>query len=394
VWEGKDLSSDFEEDLARVEAEFKGWLRRMPQVSEIYSEARSLAGYIDWSAIVPPGGLLARPAMLMSKNWMTSLWSWDNCFNAIALSYGLPEIAWDQFAILMDHQHESGVFPDSINDRLIYWTFCKPPIHGWALKKMMEISDFYSPDHLEEIYEPLCRWTQWWFDYRDDDRDGIPQYNHGNDSGWDNATVFDQGPPIESPDLAAFLILQMEALAEVAEKLGKGKEARIWSGRSKTVLQILFSHSWKVDRFVAPQTGSHQVRDSDSLLLFLPLILGRRLPGGARQRMIQDLLEEGRYLTRHGLASESLRSPHYEPDGYWRGPIWAPSTMLMVEALAACGELEVAKDISRRFCDMASRSGMAENYNAQSGEGLRDQAYTWTSSVFLYLAHEYLLDEA
>lgn len=33
---------------------------------------------------------------------------------------------------------------------------------------------------------------------------------------------------------------------------------------------------------------------------------------------------------------------------------------------------------------------MAENFDALTGKPLRDQAYTWTASVFLVLAHEYL----
>jgi hypothetical protein len=37
---------------------------------------------------------------------------------------------------------------------------------------------------------------------------------------------------------------------------------------------------------------------------------------------------------------------------------------------------------------MANHSGMAENYHALTGESLRDPAFTWTSSVFLLLAHE------
>jgi len=49
--------------------------------------------------------------------------------------------------------------------------------------------------------------------------------------------------------------------------------------------------------------------------------------------------------------------------------------------------------VARRFCDLAKQSGFAENYNARTGEPLRDHAYTWTSSVFLILAHEYLADE-
>jgi glycogen debranching enzyme len=78
-------------------------------------------------------------------------------------------------------------------------------------------------------------------------------------------------------------------------------------------------------------------------------------------------------------------------DGYWRGPIWAPSTLLLVEGLASCGEHDLARDLAQRFCELAPRSGFAENYDALTGDGLRDRAYTWTASVFLILGHEFLL---
>jgi putative isomerase len=58
------------------------------------------------------------------------------------------------------------------------------------------------------------------------------------------------------------------------------------------------------------------------------------------------------------------------------------------------GEVELASKISRKFCDMAVRSGMAENFDALTGQGLRDLAYTWTSSVFLALGTERLLSVA
>jgi hypothetical protein len=33
---------------------------------------------------------------------------------------------------------------------------------------------------------------------------------------------------------------------------------------------------------------------------------------------------------------------------------------------------------------------MAENFNALTGAPLRDRAHTWSASVFVILAHEYL----
>jgi glycogen debranching enzyme len=240
------------------------------------------------------------------------------------------------------------------------------------------------------VYGPLSRWTDWWFTYRDDDHDGIPQYNHGNDSGWDNCTAFETGLPLESPDLSAFLVIQMGTLADVALRLDKPRVAKAWQKRADELLARLLAHSWRGDRFVAPRSGDHKVTEANTLFLFLPLILGEKLPRDVRSALISGLTQPDRFVTAHGLATESPASALYQPDGYWRGPIWAPSTMILVDGLAAVGEKALARELSRKFCDMAARSGMAENYDALTGAGLRDRAYTWTASVFLILAHEYL----
>jgi hypothetical protein len=391
-WPGDTTSNaaSFDECVAAVQADFDQWLNQTPSVPVEYTQARSLAAYINWSSMVEPSGLFLRPAMLTSKNEMTNIWAWDHCFNAMALTYRQPVTAWDQFMTPFDQQDEHGGLPYSVNDRELVWNFCKPPIHGWTLQWITRRTPFIRPDQVRQIYGPLCRWTEWWFQYRDDDQDGLPQYHHGNDSGWDNATPFDTGVPLESPDLCAFLVLQMETLAEMAAKLKNQEEAESWQRRSEELRGRLLAHFWQGDHFVALRSGDHLVADTESLFLYLPLILGRRLPAAVRSDLIAGLTRPGRFLTPYGLATESPASPAYTPDGCWRGPVWAPPTFFLVEGLAACGELDMARDIARRFCDLCARSGFAENFDALTGEGLRDRACTWTAAVFLLLAHEYL----
>lgn len=391
-WRQEPYDLNFEENVQAVREEFARWAELMPALPPEYEEARLLAAYVTWASMVEPIGHLLRPSMLMSKNWMTSIWSWDHCFNAMALVYRKQISAWDQLMSLFDQQDELGALPDYVNDRSLLWNFCKPPVHGWALGWMLQHISTFRADQLRQIYNPLCRWTEWWFRYRDDDRDGLPQYHHGNDSGWDNATPFMAGVPLESPDLCAFLVLQMETLARIAEILNNGEEAESWARRAEELLQRMLRHFWQDDHFIAMRSGDHMVEDDESLLLYLPLLLGKRLPPGVVRELINGLTRPGRFLTDYGLATESPNSPYYQADGYWRGPIWAPPTLMIVEGLAACGELTLARDIARRFCDMAAREGFAENFNALTGEGLRDRAYTWTASVFIILAHEYLLE--
>ena len=110
--------------------DFERFYQSMPSVPEEYEDAREKAAYVNWSSIVNKLGLLKRDAMFMSKNWMCNVWSWDHCFNALALAYHNPKEAWNQFMIMFDHQSETGRIPDSINDSIIIDNYCKPPIHA------------------------------------------------------------------------------------------------------------------------------------------------------------------------------------------------------------------------------------------------------------------------
>jgi putative isomerase len=388
VKDPKGNPRSFEQDQGWVTDDFEGFKARLPEIPTEYEREKDLAAYINWSSLVEPEGLIQRPAMLMSKNWMTNVWSWDHCFNALALSYRNPELAWDQFMLFFDHQDQLGAIPDSINVSKAVWNFAKPPIHGWALMKMIE-NGAVDTRKMEEAYPRLCGWTDWWFKYRDYDGDGIPQYNHGNDSGWDNGTVFNKRPPIESPDLVTFLILQMETLAQMAARLGREQEAKAWNDREQDLLEKFLQHSVRGDRLVALVSGSHEDVPNESLLPFMALLLGHRLPAKVLHKLVEGL-QEGGFFTEWGVATERTTSLDYLPDGYWRGPIWAPSTLLIADGLLNAGEADLAYSVVQKFARMIKKSGFAENFNALTGEGLRDRAYTWTSSIFLVLAHEFL----
>jgi putative isomerase len=387
-WAPPVTSTSFDSGLQSVKDEYQRWLNRMPTVAKEFGPGAELAAYINWSTVVAAKDFLDKPTMLMSKNWMTMVWSWDHCFNAMAASYGDPELAWQQFMVLFDNQEATGALPDVLRESFREFTFSKPPIHGWALGWMMRHGQFADTEHVREAYGPLMKWTEWYFRYQDSNHNGLPEYSQGNDSGWDNSTVFVKGAPVETPDLSAFLVLQMDTLATMAEKLGKHDEADEWHKRSVALLSQLLDQFWKGDHFVAIRTEDNSVVDSDSLLLYIPIILGNKLPPDVQQKLVAGLMRPGRFRTAHGFASEALTSPYYTPDGYWRGPIWAASSMLLAEGLDSMGQKQIAHDLRKDFCEMAQKSGMTENYDAKSGKGLRDPAYTWTSSVYLIFAHQ------
>jgi putative isomerase len=394
-WLPREYPKPFDECVAQASADWTKWLDRHPPAEPELAEARTLAAYINASCIVHRSGHFGRPAMLMSKHKMVNLWSWDHCFNAMAYATIDPPLAWAQFMLPFDHIDEHGGLPASFNDAIIHNQAAKPPVHGWALAWMMDRCEWIDRDHLSEIYAPLAAWTEWWFRFRRDGDERLPHADHGNDTGWDNATVFQDGVPITTPDIPAYLIVQMRALARVAEQLGDASSAARWRDRAIKTQRDLIDVLWvDGEGFIARDVDRRPVAQRDCLIQFMPLILGEQLDP-AHARLLRDrLLAPGRFRTRFGCATESIDSPLYQSGGYWRGPIWAPPTLLLFDGLGRAGFEADALDLARDYLSLCAQSGFPENFDAVTGAPLRDPTYSWTASVFLMLLEELRQSEA
>ncbi|GGU28200.1 amylo-alpha-1,6-glucosidase [Lentzea flava] len=366
----------FTDEVTAVREEFG---RFVDAVAPSRAPAAELACYVIWSATVAPAGFVTRPAVLMSKHWMDKVWSWDHCFNALALAPGAPELAWHQFQVVFDHQDAQGALPDSITHSEVLRNFVKPPIHGWTLGRLRERLAGGLPDP-ELAYRRLSAWTSFWLDRRRAPGRPLPYYEHGNDSGWDNSTVFGEERLVESADLAAFLVLQMKELAVLGAEIGDGTP---WGERADEMLSALLEELWDGTRFVSRGVTSGKLRATASLLDLMPVVLGEHLPREIFDRLCDGIAE---HLTDVGPATELPSSPFYEADGYWRGPVWAPATVLIEDGLRRGGAVDLAGEVSARFRATCEKSGFAENFDALTGQGLRDRAYTWTAAAYLLLS--------
>ena len=380
-----------EEALQATNAAWKEFYAKMPNVPERHRAFAEVSWFNLWSCFVHARDRYTSDAMLMSKKFMSSLWSWDHCFNAIALCGADRKIAMEQFFLPFTQQSPSGVLPDMYNpDMGRNWACTKPPVHGWAFDILMDRMEM-TDDELRRAYDYMVKWTEYWLDYRDEDGDGIPAYPMGCDSGWDNATVFTtKGRFIESADLSSFLVLQMRCLARIASKRGDGEAAASWMKRSDALLQRLLAHFWDGEQFVARVSGTHEpITGTGCLLNYMPLVLGDLLPGDIAEKTLRSILENN--LTEWGLATEAPASRYYEADGYFRGPIWAPVTCLIIDGIRRMGQPDTAREIARRFTDLCAfrAKGNYENFDALTGAGLRAPGYTWTTSIYLELVCRY-----
>jgi len=264
----------------------------------------------------------------------------------------------------------------------------KPPVHGWALGKLLTLMD---PPEAEigRVYPKLVALTEWWLSQRDLDDDGLCEYFHGNDSGQDDSAAFDMGFPAVAPDLATYLILQLDTLGALAARLGVDNDGREAKSRADAMSDAMIAKLWNGRSFDTRHALTGDVAiDNMSQIRFVPLLLGDRLPPRVRAAMIDDLRTSGQ-IVGCGVASESPRSTQFAEDGYWRGAVWAPTTYLIIDGLRACGEADMAREIAAGFVHNTVRAGFAENYAASDGRSLRDPSYSWSAAVFWRLAIDY-----
>jgi len=389
AWDGSKYNKPFNDCVAESNAHFLDFQNKIPSTPARFEELRQLGAYIKWSSVVNPRTAIRRPVMYQSKNYMTAIWSWDNCFGAMAVAND-HQLALDQLLVFFDYQTDLGILPDFITEKYPMYAAFKPPIKGLTMQKLNELSlNEYSNEELTMVYEPIARHTDFWMTYMDNSGNGVPQYNNSNDC-CDNSPIFKAGYPLESPDLSTHLIIQMDWLAETALKLGKQQKAQNWEQRADKLTERMIQELWNGELFVARNAFTREYcEECHSFMSYIPIMLGSRLPDEIRAKLIYDLKNNG-IVTPFGPGSEHHESPWFIDDGYWRGPVWAPHYFFLVEGLKRAGEVEWARELALNYAEMCLRSGFPENFSSVDGRPLRDTGYSWTVDVFFALAHELL----
>ena len=334
--------------LRHVQREWESFVSKQPLLGD-FTEERVEAAYITWSMIVGASGLMKRPHIMMSGATIAS--AWQMCENAIVLR-NHPELAIDLLLNHLDMQGPTGQLPDFFDDSRGNYQCIKPPIQGWALQILMQQYNFKEEvpeEKLRYMYEGYSKWANWFTTCRDDDQDGIPQYEHGDESGNDDCPLFRIHYKLDLPDLSAMLVLLYEKLGDLADILELPEEAEAWREKSKKLLSDLIRVFWNGERFVGRVTNTHEPVDMDSIMFYRVLILGKRLPREIIDKMAADLELGNGYLTPSGLVSQKVTSPEYSRLSYACGGITPSDNILVITGLYMAGKTELAKEAARCY---------------------------------------------
>lgn len=370
------------------------WFAAAPQVADEYKSQYYYAWWIMRAGLISTRFYTTREAMTPSMIHYVGVWQWDSYFHALAYRHLDMHLAQDQIRILLDHQREDGMIPDAVHDEgaVTHLNFpvdadvTKPPLLAWAAWKLYEQGN--DREFLNEIYEPIVRWNDWWFEKNDLDGNGLCEYHHPFSSGLDDSPLWDDGVPVESPDLNTYLYLQQDCLSKIARVIGLDSDAEIWQKRAQAMAQRMIDVTWDANAglFWATRNGSRvNVRTPFNLF---PLITGQ-MPFDIAARLVAHLTDEHQFWSRYPVPSVAMDDPKYDPNQMWRGPTWVNVNYLLIEGLQRSGYPDLARELRKRTLELiCGQDDIYEYYHPESGENPPNAASTfgWSSAVFIDLA--------
>jgi putative isomerase len=382
------------EVLEAAAARWHEWFAAAPPVLDMFRQQYYFAWWVMRAGLISTRYYTTREAMTPSKFHYVGVWQWDAYFHALAYRHVDHRLAQDQLRILFDHQRADGMLPDAVHDEGVVTHLStpvdadvtKPPLVAWAAWKLFQSDG--DREFLDEIYEPLVRWNEWWFVQNDRDGNGLSEYGHPYSSGLDDSPLWDEGMPVESPDLNSYLVMQQDALSRIARAIGQTADAEMWSQRAEALARRMISAHWDEGAGLFWATLNGRRIDVRTPFNLFPLITGR-MPPEIAARLVAHLTDERQFWTRYPVPTVALDDPHYDPNQMWRGPTWVNINYLLIEGLQQAGYAAVGHELRRRTLELiGGQQDIYEYYHPQTGQNPPKAAaiFGWSSAVFIDLA--------
>ena len=235
-----------------------------------------------------------------------------------------------------------------------------------------------------EVQDPAQRPTRWDYDRFLWLVEQLRKYQY------DDAQIYREYPfLIKDVFFSAIFVAANAALLDLADVAGAGtadrQELTRWLDRGRTGL------AGRIDA----KSGlclDHDIRSGQDVRLrtfagFAPLF-ARTADTGQRAAQLRLLDSEDfcghPRLRWRLLPSTSPAEPAFEPDNYWRGPVWPVINWLLWQSLSLIGDSARADDIrGDSLSQIAADGHLGEYYEPFTGQQLGSPRQSWTAAVTL-----------
>ena len=302
--------------------------------------------------LMSPQGLLTHRWSTPSRREHRDMELADSCFHSVGYRLFSAELALEVLKSVLAAQREDGFLAHRVSPAGPDASGTHPPLLAWALLELLR--PMGDPSTVSEVYPQLCRFVEWVLESRRTGDGGPLAWSVGDDelcgcgeSGMDNSPRFDAGKPLQAVDFNAYVVNEMNCLADLALLVNRKDEAETWRARARELAEGVNERLWdETDGFYYDRTLDGEwvrVRTSAGLL---PLFAG--IPDRVQAwRLLEHLRDPGRFWTAFPVPSVAKDESCYELNT-WRGPTWLNIDLLIVEGLVRYGYGEVARELAQR----------------------------------------------
>jgi len=300
-----------------------------------------------------------------AKSFWTHAFFWDTAFTNIGACEFLPELCQESVEAFADNVTPRGSWPGTLCDRHRAGEG-QAPVMAWSVWRIFEISG--DKEWLERIYRPLTDIYYFWFKYHVSPRGLAMWYNGGqiadNDARFDPCFSGEERgnanfTGLESPDINAFFVVELDRFARIADVLAKPKEAELWRRKRDELAQKIVDLMYFPEQamFFDVAIGTRKIFSGcKGPNMFLPLWAGVPLPEKEIHRVIEThMLNPDEFYGPHPFPSLSYDDPKFDSLGYWRGRVWPHIGTLMVEILWKYGYEKEAEQVADWYLDLYAK---------------------------------------
>ena len=395
--------------------------KKYGELAETYNAMQTC---LAWDTIYDPSK--DRVISPVSRMWNVTwggyvLFCWDTYFAAWLSLLDNKELSYANVIEVTREKTERGFVPNYAGDPdFKSRDRSQPPVGSMTALALYE--RYGDRWFLEELFEDLYVWNQWWFDNRVIQENllawgsnpfepvfgGLSEIvgvgdTHGAalESGLDNSPMYDDIPfnyekycmELADVGLNGLYIRDCQALAKIADVLGRVEEAEKLRARADqfaTGLAGLWDDASGFFLNKRTDTGEFSTRKSPTN--FYALFSDKVSEQQASRMIDEHFYNPDEFWGEWIMPSISRDDANYKDQFYWRGRIWAPMNFLAYLAMRQHNLAGACKDLAAKSKNLIMKEWLElghvhENYCAESGEGCNasssDKFYHWGALLSL-----------
>ena len=306
----------------------------------------------------------------------------------------------------------------------------QPPVAATVVRQLAA----HDAARAANLVPQLDAWHRWWHDARDPSGNGVIAVSHPWESGRDNCPDWDAAlAAVETDGLGSFVRRDLDlvdagmrphqrdydrylALVEFAASTGWndaaiGAHSPFWVADPATTAILLRAERDLAALMSAASIDNTPVLDRIARLehgyefLWNPTVgaycsvdlrTGRQADTATSASFLApyagitthhdrvvDQLDDWAEAAPYGVTSFDPRHAGFEPNRYWRGPIWLVINHMIGRGLDDVGSFDRAERVRRSSHDLIVNTGFAESFNPMTGGAVGGPSFSWTAAVWL-----------